>query len=139
MTGEEQMEVTENRRDQYNSLVKRKIILVNQALLDKYPFRLTRFSKLYTNDENMVDNIVSKYGITDRFFGGNVAKAGQVYDSPFVVLADSDDYTIGILIPNENLSMLTVDQLKEVMSLYKIDIPKDAKKQDLINLLTSEN
>ncbi len=139
MTGEEQMYKTLERQDMYNTLVKRKLILVAKDLLAKYPFNTTRFTRLYGNDENMRDNIVEKFGLTDRFFGGNIAKAAQVKDSAYVVLADAEDNTIGILIPDENLPLLTIEQLKDLLVLFNIAIPKEYKKQDLINLLSERH
>jgi hypothetical protein len=126
---------TERRQEVYSKLTKRKIILVQKELLEKYPFRTTKLERIYGIDPNARFNIETAYGLTDRYFGGNIAKAAPVLNSPYVLLANSDDITIGILIPEQNLHLLTVEQLKDLCNLYKLEVPKDYKKQEIIELL----
>lgn len=110
----------------YNQNTERKIIIMEDEWVDKYPYKTTPLSGLYDPEE---------HGFHDRYVGGKIHKIARVKGEYFFILVNKFDNTIGIYIPNDNLEKLNMSQLKWLCKKYKKEHKSDAIKADLIKLL----
>lgn len=111
----------------YNNNTERKIIVIEDEWIDKYPYKTTPLSGLYDPEE---------YGFHDRYMGGKINKIAKVKGEYFLLLVDKFDNTIAVYIPNDNLDKLNVAQLKWLCKKFNKETKSDAVKADMIKLLT---
>lgn len=117
---------TNERVDVYDKFKSKKIILVDKYYLEKYNYKTAKISRTVMPEV---------FGLTDRYFGGNIYRCAIMKEEPYVVLVDRFFETLGILIPHDNLDKLNIKELTELCKRYKIEIPKDSKKDDIVELL----
>ncbi|HAK12828.1 MAG TPA: hypothetical protein DCO78_13455, partial [Chitinophagaceae bacterium] len=77
---------------------------------------------------------IETYNLTDRYFGGNIYRCAILKNNPYVLLVDKYYTTLGLLLPFENMHMLTVKELLVLCERYKIKTTPDLKKDDIIEL-----
>jgi hypothetical protein len=117
----------QDRLQEYNKIsIDKKIILIHTDILKKYKFDSTAIDGLFDP---------SCFGFTEICFGGNINRCAQVKDSPYVLLLNTLNQTIGVHIPTKNLSKLKNKELEDILKRFNIEFLPDTNKSELIKLL----
>jgi hypothetical protein len=124
--GKELENDTFDRVDNYDKFTEKKIILVDRVLLNENNYKTAKIAKVVFPEA---------FGLTDRYFGGNIFRCAIMKDSPYVILVDKFFNSLGLLLPKENLHLLTVKELVALCERYRIAVTKETKKDELIELL----
>lgn len=117
---------TLDRINNYNTQIKKKIILTETELVQKYQYKTTPLAGIRTPEF---------YGFTDRFFGGNVDKCAIIKDSPYILLVDKYYNTLALLLPEENIEKLTVKECQFLCKKYALTYSTEMKKSELIDII----
>lgn len=123
----DQEKEVQSRLEYYNINNKIKIILMDIKTVNQFPYKTTR---------NLIIVEPEKYGITDRYCGGNVDKCAEIKGQPYVLLLDKIKHTLGVHIPYKNLHMLTVTELVALCKRFQLPANNTEKKDLLINKIT---
>lgn len=118
---------TQERLVEYQKIsTDKKIILIFTDIIKKYRFDSTVIEFMQTP---------AHFGFTEVCFGGNIARCAQVKDSPYVLLLNEQNQTIGVHIPTSALSKLKNRELEDLLKRFRIEFTADANKTELIKLL----
>lgn len=107
----------------------KKFIITYVDYIEKYPYKTTALNGIF----EPID-----FGFTDRYFGGQIHKCARVKGEPYVLLVSNLQETLGIYVPNEEMSSLTVARLKDLCTRLNLEFSTTANKDKLIELLTNK-
>lgn len=109
------------------------IIDIRKVNLLKYPYSTTKLGKLFfprIDPEQEDTKVWESFKVDDRYFGGNIDKIAEIKDKPFFIIADKNSQTIGILHKFDKLQEYTLEDLKDLAGMFRIE---GTTKKDIIN------
>ena len=120
---------TEELTSYYQANIEKKIIITELEWIKEYPYKTTPLERTYPP---------ITFGITDRYFGGQVYKMAKVKGKPYYILVNKDDVTIGLHIRNEDVPNLSYFDLQKLSAKYKLPCGNKAKKEEIVEQLLTK-
>jgi len=109
----------------------RKIIIVHNDMLEKYAFPTLKVEKMILDPQEV--------GLNQNFFGGQCKRCALIKDSPYIVILNSANQTIGLYLPKDTecLTRLNIRELIDIAKRQGFKVSRQNKKEELVELLTN--
>lgn len=108
----------------------RRIIIVHNEVLKNYQFKHAKIGRVVLPEE---------VGLNANFFGGQIKKCATLKDSPYILILNSANETIGLYVMKDKkvLEGFNMQELIDINRGQKLKANKTMKKDELINQLLS--
>lgn len=112
-------------------LEERKIIIIHTEMLKKFDFKNLKIEKMILDPKEV--------GLNQNYFGGQCKRCAILKDSPFIVILNATNQTIGLHLPKEKelLAQLGHRELLDIAKRQGLKANTKTKKEDLVDILTN--